>query len=496
MTSEKELIPYAPGELPPGPWLVFAPHPDDESFGMGGTLIRARDTGVEVDVVFVTDGALGGNGAPSEVAAERREEALSACRYLNIRHCYFWQQPDRRLRHDGALVGYAAALARQTRPGSVFIPGCMELHPDHRATARIVWDGLQQWEGFDGRVLGYEICTQGPINLLLDITGEVETKRHLMEQYPSQTSSGRYLDVIESLDRARAFTLPGSCRAAEGYLQYRFSRSVSYEQAALPWLQRYLQRPDWYASRLVSIVVRTRNRREYLSQALSSIAAQDYPRIELVVVNDGGEDVADLVKDLGRNLEACRTAGNAECQGRSRAANQGLELVSGDYFLFLDDDDWLDPGHVSNLVRTIEAEPGALVAYAGVRCIEPGRTKNRAFNEPFDRNRMFYENYIPINAALVSRTVIGQGVRFDEALEVFEDWDFWLQLMQRTIAFVHSDEITANYRIGRHHGTGVHGGHDEARRLIYARWSKTWGIAEIDDLLTRLAAFSRKEQTR
>ena len=37
MLPESELIPYGSSELPPGPWLVFSPHPDDETFGLGGS---------------------------------------------------------------------------------------------------------------------------------------------------------------------------------------------------------------------------------------------------------------------------------------------------------------------------------------------------------------------------------------------------------------------------------------------------------------------------
>ena len=41
--KEDALIPFNTSPLPSGPWLVFAPHADDETFGMGGTLIKARE---------------------------------------------------------------------------------------------------------------------------------------------------------------------------------------------------------------------------------------------------------------------------------------------------------------------------------------------------------------------------------------------------------------------------------------------------------------------
>ena len=62
MLMEHELLPYTASELPEGPWLVFAPHADDETFGMGGSLLLAAEQNIETHVVFVTDGALGGEG--------------------------------------------------------------------------------------------------------------------------------------------------------------------------------------------------------------------------------------------------------------------------------------------------------------------------------------------------------------------------------------------------------------------------------------------------
>ena len=55
------LIPFQTSELPLGPWLVFAPHADDETFGMGGSLLKAKKYGIETHLVVLTDGAYGGN---------------------------------------------------------------------------------------------------------------------------------------------------------------------------------------------------------------------------------------------------------------------------------------------------------------------------------------------------------------------------------------------------------------------------------------------------
>ena len=84
MLPESGLIPYACSDLPAGPWLVFSPHPDDETFGLGGSLILASQQNVETHVVFVTDGALGGTTEQDSLVNCRKAEAKRAAVSLGI----------------------------------------------------------------------------------------------------------------------------------------------------------------------------------------------------------------------------------------------------------------------------------------------------------------------------------------------------------------------------------------------------------------------------
>jgi glycosyltransferase involved in cell wall biosynthesis len=97
---------------------------------------------------------------------------------------------------------------------------------------------------------------------------------------------------------------------------------------------------------LVSIVIPTRNRRAYLPRALESIANQDYPAIETVIVNDA-ESVRDIAEQLGAVLIELDTPVD-----HAAAWNAGIERARGEYIAFLDDDDFFFPDHVSTLVDT------------------------------------------------------------------------------------------------------------------------------------------------
>lgn len=494
--EEKALIPFDTSELPTGPWLVFAPHPDDETFGMGGSLILAREAGIEVHIVVMTDGSAGGDERARNTSSIREEEALRVCGSLDVTGCYFWRKKDRRLDLTDELCRRAIELITSIGPKSIFIPSCLELHPDHRTTSAIVWKALQDTHDFSGVLFTYDIGTQGPVNKFIDITGVMKEKRSLMSLYASQVDTNRYIELVESLDRARTYTLPDRCKAAEGFYATHVIPGVTIEQMMGRWFMKYFQSRDWLRMPLVSVIVRTRNRLEMLKEALASIASQKYPNIEVIVVNDGGERVGSLLRNLDYAFIRLKCVEFDTTLGRSAAANRGMDHVKGDYFMFLDDDDWMDSTHISNLVYGHLTDDNNLVVYTGIQAVDTASGSNSpgyVFNEPFDRYRLYYENYIPIHAALIKRTAIDNGYRFDESLELLEDWDYWLRLCQVTVAFRHVDAVTGYYRMSGAHGQGFKKGDHRARRKIYARWSKTWGIDEIDELLTRLSISTKNK---
>lgn len=226
--------------------------------------------------------------------------------------------------------------------------------------------------------------------------------------------------------------------------------------------------------------------RPTLAEALASVYGQDYPAIQVVLVNaTGSEHSATAVARPGYSL---KQVGGDRPLRRSGAANLGLEAADGEFVMFLDDDDRILPGHVSLLVRALgapEAAP-APVAYSGVRCVDDEwEPTGREYRQPFNRMRLYTGNYIPIHAALFRRSEQAGHCRFDESLDIYEDWDFWLQMMQRG-PFVFVDEISAEYRIGgQGHGFGVNFGEDAAAvaRAIAFKWLARWSDEDHRDAL-------------
>ena len=167
---------------------------------------------------------------------------------------------------------------------------------------------------------------------------------------------------------------------------------------------------------------------------------------------------------------------------RALAANRCLELAHGDTALFLDDDDWLEPGHLHRLAAELAAHPEAVAAHTGVVCMggDPAAPRRvHVFDAPIDPVGMQLQNQLPIHSVLFRTTVLRgpQALRFDSGLDHFEDWDFWLRMMQLG-DFVHVPGISAVYWLDEQSGSG-HATQAQARferlaqlgRRQLARWS-------------------------
>lgn len=176
----------------------------------------------------------------------------------------------------------------------------------------------------------------------------------------------------------------------------------------------------------ISIVVRSMGR-SCLADALSSLAAQSYRKLEVVVVDATGERHPPLPATIAADVRF-----RLVCAGRPlkrpAAANFGLEAATGEYIGFLDDDDLFDPEHVALLVRRILEPDHPDLVYAGLWLVDRYHRLTRRQCNPFNPLTYQFFSLIPVISVLFHRRVIDLGCRFDESLEICEDWDFWLQL--------------------------------------------------------------------
>ncbi|MBF0202850.1 MAG: glycosyltransferase [Desulfamplus sp.] len=551
--NENQLVPYYASPLPSGPYLVFAPHPDDETLGMGGTIILAAKSGIEVNIVFVTDGGKGGD------PATRKKEAAAASEILGAKNIFHLNLPDREVGLTPFPEQTLLEIMEQVKPATVFLPSFQEIHPDHRATNHVVLSFFehrikhqQEYElghehklmhghgheyklghdhefGHDFQMWFYEINRQGEINRLIDISDAIEIKEQAIDCYASQLAQLDYKSQCLCLDYARSITLGDNISYAEGFwlcpkdvpvtllsiwnsyhkeiysYQCPASMSISacissrvfsdikhvqsceFEQLCesdRPSESEQLSESGQNfhitdVQTLVSVIVRTKERLSLLEEALGSIAGQTWRYIEAVVVNDGSDDIDAVIQKFRQSIFRIVCVRTEEKNGRVAAANKGIETATGEWIMFLDDDDLLEPDACFNLLNKA-VQTNASVVYGKVlrrHYLENGHVDIRkpeyVYGRVFDKDLIVMENYIPFNALLINRQLACQSYPLREDLTLFEDWDF-LILLSRKVDFVYLPVQVAIYRCWESStATGSRFSHEEivkAEQLISQKW--------------------------
>jgi glycosyltransferase involved in cell wall biosynthesis/FMN phosphatase YigB (HAD superfamily) len=177
-------------------------------------------------------------------------------------------------------------------------------------------------------------------------------------------------------------------------------------------------------SNKIDIIMPTFNGRRSIRKAIKSVIYQTYRDWNLIVVNDGGEDVRDIIDEFGDNRikYIC-----SEHNGKSHALNLGIRCSSGEFIGYLDDDDILYPLHLEVLIKAA-MENGSDFVYDDWYevCIdESGREIRRyfEFRQDVSPSMLIFKNYINHKCILHRRSLLDLTGLYDEELEVLIDWD-------------------------------------------------------------------------
>jgi hypothetical protein len=246
---------------------------------------------------------------------------------------------------------------------------------------------------------------------------------------------------------------------------------------------------------LVTIVVRSMARAT-LADALASIGAQDHPRIEALVVAACGPTHPPPPNSTGPH--AVRFVAGERPRTRPEAANAGLDGARGDWITFLDDDDLMLPSHISGLVAVQHEAGAAKLVYTLARA-RFANGREQTVGQPFALHELYERNFIHLSMSLFSRELPALGCRFDESLEILQDWDFFIQCAQQT-RFHFEPRQTFEWRAeAGDSGTGAGVNQNDARFAafrdrIYAKWATHHDalVEEVGTRLTRAADLAKR----
>lgn len=195
----------------------------------------------------------------------------------------------------------------------------------------------------------------------------------------------------------------------------------------------------------VSIIVPCYNQAKYLPDTLDSVLAQTYKDWECVIVNDGSTDnTEDVVLEYCQKDKRIKYISQNNC-GVSASRNRGIRESDGYYILPLDGDDIIEATYLEKAVKYFEANPLTTLVYCkadffGIK------------NEPWILPEYNYESFIWNNSIFVSALykradydkTNGYNNNMDKG---FEDWDFWLSLLNKQSIVYRINEVLFHYRI-------------------------------------------------
>lgn len=213
---------------------------------------------------------------------------------------------------------------------------------------------------------------------------------------------------------------------------------------------------------LLSIIIPVYNVEPYLRDCLDSVIAQDLADCEVITVNDGSTDGSrDILEEYKAQHADLMTIVDKPNGGLSSARNAGVKNAKGDYYYFLDSDDYLKHHAIFSLRQAISASEDADVIYLDCIITDQGKRWERHKNNiPVMDFRSFfryaYKHKMGISPNAVSYVYSSNywkraGLHFEEGIK-YEDALFKYQLFVRddgALKAVHVDEPFYVYRVGR-----------------------------------------------
>lgn len=199
---------------------------------------------------------------------------------------------------------------------------------------------------------------------------------------------------------------------------------------------------------VVSVIIPTFNRPDFLRRALTSLTAQTFQDFEVLVVNDAGVPLEGVLEAFAPSLDITYVRHGVN-RDRAAARNTAVVIARGRYIAYLDDDDSFRPEHLQTLVDAL-ADGQHKVAYSDATWILEEPTANgydpvRPIMDrsmAFDRDRLMVGNYIPILSVMHERACLDEVGGFDDQLGTHEDWDLFIRLAVR-YPFLHVPKVTA-----------------------------------------------------
>ncbi len=194
----------------------------------------------------------------------------------------------------------------------------------------------------------------------------------------------------------------------------------------------------------VSVIIPCYNQGQYIEEAVESVLDQTYQDFEIVIVNDGSTD--EFTNNLLNNYNKPKTRViHTDNQGLASARNNGIKEAKGEYILPLDADDKIGKEYLEEAVKILEANPGIGIVYCKAESF--GAVDEKWELPEYSLEEMLIDNIIFCSAFFRKEDWEKVGGYDPEMLFGWEDYDFWLSLIEMEVLVYRIPKVLFYYRV-------------------------------------------------
>lgn len=197
----------------------------------------------------------------------------------------------------------------------------------------------------------------------------------------------------------------------------------------------------------LSIIIPCYNHGDFLEAAITSTNYEQFPFVEIIIVNDGSTDENTIAVLSSINDERIRII-HQKNSGVGAARNAGIKVANGEFILVLDADNEIKPDYYIQAITCFSNYPKVAVFYSNFIQFGDVVENKKVELPPFSIDRLFTSNFI--DACAVFRKSLWEEIGgYDEEMPVmgYEDWDFWLRTAALEKEFFHSEDALYHYRV-------------------------------------------------
>ncbi len=220
-----------------------------------------------------------------------------------------------------------------------------------------------------------------------------------------------------------------------------------------------------------SIIIPTYNRKSLLKdRALSSLLNQNLKNFEVIVINDGGEDIIEVIEEFRQRGLSLKYINNSSNNGPSFARNLGVAQSSGEWICFLDDDDEYINNATEILINIVQKTFKRVLFFPHYKIINGKKflmPKSNGINVDENKILEWVIKWYFISGTYVIKKEVFNKIKFDENIKIGEDLELGINLLRNLkdeIAFVEEPFYLHYFR--KSDFTNVHQALEDYKKIL------------------------------